>query len=277
MTAQRKELTTTPFQFVTTTLKEAQEYATIFANSDLCPSGFKGRPNDILVVWQTGYELGLGKMQSLRILGCINGRTFAYGDGQLALIRKHRDFVDIKEWMEGQMNDGTMTAYCTIKRRNQEPVTRSFSIEDAKVAGLWGKVGPWQQYKKRMLQHKARTYACRDTFADALYGLLSEQEAIEIVEQEKVEVKTVPNKGMKGLEESLGINKEEPVIEVEVVEAEELNEKETLLSELNQLIIDKNITQKVRDKWCKQFNVNVIDDLPVDNMKNIIKYYKEQK
>src|SRR5580700_972496 len=132
MSAHRQELMTTaqPFNFVPTTLKEATEYATIFANSGLCPESYKGRPNDILIVWQMGKEIGLDKMQSLRTLGCINGMPFAYGDGLLALVKRHPMFEDMREWFEGTLEDGNLTAYCSMKRRGQELVTQSFSMKD---------------------------------------------------------------------------------------------------------------------------------------------------
>jgi hypothetical protein len=58
-----------------------------------------------------------------------------------------------------------------VKRRDRSPVVRTFSEADAKKAGLWGKAGPWQQYPSRMLQMRARSWALRDAFPDALRGL----------------------------------------------------------------------------------------------------------
>src|ERR1700676_1181687 len=88
-------------------------------------------------------------------------------------------------------------------------------MEDAKVAGLWGKRGTWTLYPKRMLQHRARGFAAKDAFPDALYGLMSEGEAVNVAEDSKViHMPVVQNKGMKGLEESLGIT---DVIEGEII------------------------------------------------------------
>jgi hypothetical protein len=58
-----------------------------------------------------------------------------------------------------------------IKRRDRSAVVRTFSEADAKKAGLWGKSGPWAQYPARMLQMRARGWALRDAFPDALKGL----------------------------------------------------------------------------------------------------------
>lgn len=273
MVAQRKELAATQFNFVPTTLKEAQEYATIFASSGLCPEAYRGRPNDILIVWQIGHELGIGKAQSLRTFGCINGVPFAYGDGKFALVKRHPEFEDCKEWFE----EKTQTAYCTIKRKGKEPITQKFSKEDAITANLWSKKGPWTQYPRRMLQHRARGFAVNDSFPDAFFGIPDEFEAKDIVtaKQNIVEVKQTSNKGMKGLEESLGISNDEAIIDGEFT-LDQTDEKETILNKLNQIIIEQNISTPTRDAWCNQFNVSVVDDIPVENLKNIIKHYKEK-
>src|SRR5690606_26021257 len=58
------------------------------------------------------------------------------------------------------------------------------SVADAKAADLWGKVGPWKEYPFRMLRFRARSFALRDTFGDALRGLLSAEEAQDIEERQ---------------------------------------------------------------------------------------------
>lgn len=261
MATQRQELTTTQFNFSPTTLKEAIEYATIFANSGLCPEGYRGRPNDILIVWQMGKELGLEKMQALRTLGCINGMPFAYGDGLLALIKRNPNFEDMKEWFEGDKSKGTLTAFCTMKRRGKEPVTQKFSMENAKLAGLWNKKGTWQQYPERMLQHRARGFAAKDSFPDALFGLMSQEEAESVAQASTVVPMPRPkNKGIQGLEESLGIVDDSNVIEceAEVIEASVTREN---LVELKRLIERRNMTQASMTVTLKKFGVEVFEDL----------------
>jgi hypothetical protein len=72
-----------------------------------------------------------------------------------------------------------MTATCVVKR-NDETITQSFSRKDAEQAGLWSKPGPWITYPKRMLQMRARSWAIRDAFPDALHGIYVAEEAMDI-------------------------------------------------------------------------------------------------
>jgi hypothetical protein len=118
-----------------------------------------------MVAVQHGLELGLAPMQALQSIAVVNGKPVIYGDTALALATSHPAFLDIEETVEGNV------ATCVVKRRDRSAVVRTFSEADAKKAGLWGKTGPWQQYPNRMLQMRARSWALRDAFPDALRGL----------------------------------------------------------------------------------------------------------
>jgi hypothetical protein len=173
------------FNLVPTTLAEAMDYAKMIADSSICPKDFKGKPGDVLVAMQMGAEVGLKPLQALQNIAVINGRPSIWGDACLALIKAHRDFEDINEW-EALDEKGDKTAYCTIKRKGQTPQTRKFSIEDAKKAGLLGKPGSWTQYEPRMLQMRARGFCARDTFPDALRGLILAEEALDLPSEKDI-------------------------------------------------------------------------------------------
>ena len=74
-------------------------------------------------------------------------------------------------------------------RRGQPPERRTFSVADAKRAKLWFKAGPWTTYPDRMPQMRARGFAIRDTFPDALRGVITAEEA----QDHPTEVRDVPN------------------------------------------------------------------------------------
>lgn len=143
---------------------EMARFCRAIVNSGLAPKGFN-TPEAVMVAVQHGLELGLAPMQALQSVAIINGKPVIYGDTALAIATAHPSFLDIQEVVE----DGKAT--CTIKRRDRSPVVRSFTEADAKKAGLWGKSGPWAQYPARMLQMRARSWALRDAFPDALRGL----------------------------------------------------------------------------------------------------------
>ncbi len=161
-------------------LSEAMRLADMIARSDLAPKDYKGKPGNVLIAMKMGHELGLSSMQAVQNIAVINGRPSVWGDAMLALCQAHADFEDIIETDDGQ------TATCTVKRRGRSPTTRTFSMEDAKRAGLLGKQGPWTNYPARMRQMRARGFALRDAFADALRGLSSAEEQQDVVHAQVV-------------------------------------------------------------------------------------------
>lgn len=158
------------------TISEAMTFGKMLAGSSFVPKDFRGKPEDCVLAVQHGAELGLGPMQSVQSIAVINGRPSIWGDAAIALAKGSPVCEYISERIEG---DGdSMTAICEAKRRTDPtPTVSSFSVADAKKAGLWGKAGPWQQYPKRMLQLRARGFALRDAFPDILRGLVTAEEA----------------------------------------------------------------------------------------------------
>lgn len=143
---------------------EMARFCKAVVNSTLAPKSFD-TPEKVMVAIQAGLEVGLAPMQALQSIAVVNGKPVIFGDAALALAMRHLDFEDIEETVESNV------ATCTIKRRGRTPVVRKFSEADAKKAQLWGKSGPWSSYPARMLQMRARSYALRDSFPDALKGL----------------------------------------------------------------------------------------------------------
>jgi hypothetical protein len=123
-----------------------------------------------------GSELGLSPMQSLNSIAVINGRPGVWGDGLIGLCRASPLCEDIEETLDGEGED--RTAVCIAKRKGAAPVKASFSVADAKRAGLWGK-DIWAKYPDRMLRNRARGFALRDAFPDVLRGLQAAEELMD--------------------------------------------------------------------------------------------------
>jgi hypothetical protein len=184
-----------------TTLDEGWRLAQMMAKSDLVPKSFRGKPEDVLVAIQLGTEIGFAPMQALQSIAVINGRPSVWGDGFLALImasplyREHAEYYEVDAGRVTGLTADDLThdstaAVCTFWRKGKpEPVTRRFTIGQAKKAQLFGKDGPWQLYPDRMLLMKARSWAGRDCFPDLLRGIRTAEEALD--EREIVDVPIV--------------------------------------------------------------------------------------
>lgn len=154
------------FSLTPQSLDEALRFADMLSKSNMVPKDYQGNPANCIIAMQWGMEIGLQPLQAMQNIAVINGRPAIWGDAMLALVRGSGLLEYIKE-------DPTAEGCtCTVKRRGDpDEVTREFTVEDAKKAGLYGKQGPWQTAPKRMMQMRARAFALRDVFTDVLRGV----------------------------------------------------------------------------------------------------------
>jgi hypothetical protein len=125
-----------------------------------------------------GMELGLGPLQALENICCINNRFSIYGNGVTALLL--RSGLMPKRPEETIEGEGEMAvAVCKMWRKGwADPIEKRFSWQDAKRAGLTGKDN-WRKYPLRMLRWRAFGLAARDGFSDVLQGIYLAEEAMD--------------------------------------------------------------------------------------------------
>jgi len=156
--------------------EDAFRFSKMVASSEFAPKDFRGKPESCMLAIQHGSEVGLSPMQSLQSIAVINGRPTIWGDAALALVQSSPVCEYVREFTEGE-GDG-LVAVCEAKRKGYpQPTVVRFSMADAKRAGLAGKTGPWSSYPARMCALRARGFALRNAFADALRGLITAEEA----------------------------------------------------------------------------------------------------
>lgn len=167
-------------QLVPQTLTDATRIAKGLMESQCLPKHFKTVPQ-VIMAMQMLRQLGLPDIACLPRLCIINGSFSLWGEGPKAICQP--DIEDFDEfWFDAQykkicfehknLNSEAYGAICCVKRRGVATwVERPFTVDDAKQARLLGKSGPWQDYPRRMMQMRARSWALKDAFPDRLMGL----------------------------------------------------------------------------------------------------------
>lgn len=168
------------------TFDQLWKMSEIFAKSGLVPKAFVGKPEDVFIAFQMSVAMRVTPFAMMRNLAVINGRPTIWGDLALTLAKQHPDYVSHREWFEFEDDKVTVrAANCEIVTKgrhgsaNQVTVAR-FSVQEARLAKLWDKEGPWRQYPNRMLQMRARSWAIRDALPDALNGVDVAEEAMDM-------------------------------------------------------------------------------------------------
>lgn len=183
------------FTVVPRTMDDAFSWADRISRSQLIPSAFRtpaGAPKDaskagdVYIACARGAELGMSPIQSLMSINVVNGHATLSTDSKKALCMR---YGRIKQ--EYDESDGNPKWIVTVKRKDCEDVSISYSARDAAQAGLmavktenitqpdgtqkavsfWcGVNGAWIGYWKRMLLKRAMSWALDEAFPDILNG-----------------------------------------------------------------------------------------------------------
>jgi len=166
------ELTT----FNTDALERAFSFAEKLSKSGIIPDALRGKPADIMVILQTGIELGLKPMQSLNSINVIRGNPTMNGRTMLAMIRSKVPSALIKiDRVDANRVE------CTMGRDKQFPddsFKSVWTIERAKLMGITGKDN-WRKQPTNMLTWRAVSEAARFVFPDVLMNVYLPEEAVD--------------------------------------------------------------------------------------------------
>lgn len=137
------------------------------------PSALRGHPESVLACILTGDELGLGPMQSLRMVNVIDGRPAASAELMRALVNRAGHRIDV---VESRQDRVTLAG---LRRDTGANARVTWTIHDAERAKLTGNPA-WMKYPRSMLLARATSELCRALFADVIGGLYTPEESAAI-------------------------------------------------------------------------------------------------
>lgn len=282
------------------TFQEALQFAEMLSKTNLVPMHYKNKPEEIMAAWQKGGEIGLPRMVALETIIPIKGKYCMYGDGLLGLVQAS----SVYEWHK-ETDDGH-TATCTVKRKGSPPHTVTFSMDDAKRAGLLDKktrlgqsyISTYQLYPATMRKYRARYPALKDQFADVLCGLRMVEEVMDYHDVEFKDIRHIKLNGkdmdtiakeavelVKQQESGEGayvIYEDEDVNSIASGEVREdhngfeLVATEEQITEWHAWVNTVDLKDKQIDKVLKAAEVNRVEEMPYDKMQKWIDHLKKK-
>jgi len=154
-------------------------FAKCYLQSRLAPPAFKTE-QQLVIAWAKAAELGLTPMQAIEGMTIINGRVGIMGDLALAMVEGSGLLVRKSAVYEGEGDE--LCCKLTLKRKGRAEETYTFSVKEAKEAGIFERSPVWRSYPKRMCYYRALGFGLRDEFADVLKGVKTVEELIDYPE-----------------------------------------------------------------------------------------------
>lgn len=160
---------TVGFSLVPQTFAEFEKAAAWLSKSSMIPTALKDKPGDIMIAMEKLHQVGLNPIADLDSIAVINGRASIHSDGWLAVVQTCPGYLgEDDEW--DVKNETAIVIFRRLVAGVPKSSTKTFSVADAKVAGLMGK-DTWKNHPKKMAFWRARHDAGQVLFSDRLRGL----------------------------------------------------------------------------------------------------------
>lgn len=124
-----------------------------------------------LMILLTGRDLGLTASQSFRGIYIVSGKPVVSSDAMVAAVRRSGHCASWRV-VESTPERCTIT---TLRTGETEPETESWTLEDARRAGLLNK-DVWKAYPRDMLRHRTAAALARRVYPDVILGCYAEGE-----------------------------------------------------------------------------------------------------
>src|SRR6516165_2816814 len=123
-----------------TNYEEMYRFAKAVALSKFNPYPNDWTDVDCFICLQKGAEVGMSPMQSLESIYVVNNRATIFGDAPKGLVEASGLMIDYDQYEEGKpFEDDYKWIVSSHRRGRSKPLITTYSVADAKTAGLWDK------------------------------------------------------------------------------------------------------------------------------------------
>jgi len=128
------------------------------------------------IVMLMGHELGLGLATAFEFVHVIDQKPSLSPKGALAMIHSSDELVGLK--IDDMVDDKGDPSACRVwmKRKNGFEYSVTFTMDDAKRAGVVKDKSGWEKYPANMLRWRAVGYCADVVFPDVVGGLYRVEE-----------------------------------------------------------------------------------------------------
>lgn len=158
------------------------EQVKFLASTSFVPKDYRGKLPEILACIATGRELGLGDLESLRMIYIVDGKPTLSAEVMTKLARRQGHSI------QAEYGEGRVTVHGK-RADNGDEMTVTWTMSMAKRAGLDGKAN-WTKYPESMLWARAVSQLARMLFPDVLGGVSHTPDEVELTAEQRVDEAT---------------------------------------------------------------------------------------
>lgn len=163
----------------------AQRAAKVLSASTLVPENYRGNLADCIVALELAQRIGASPLMVMQNLYIVHGKPAWSSQFLIAAVNQCGRYTALQYEWSGERGKDSWTCRAVAKdKSNGERVQGpAVSIAMAKEEGWHGKKGSkWQTIPELMLMYRAATFFARTNAPELTMGLVSEDEARDVIE-----------------------------------------------------------------------------------------------
>lgn len=160
-----------------------------FAKSDLVPSTFKGKPENVIIAMGLSEKTGIDLFTIMQNLTIIKGKTGWTGSFCKTLIERTGKYTDIEYVYVGEKGKDNFGCYLQAIQKSNGKIIKGTTVDIAMVkAEKWNINPKWNSMSEQMLGYRAASFFARMHCPEALSGIYTAEENEDIaVKPQEVE------------------------------------------------------------------------------------------
>lgn len=152
------------------TFDQLTQLATKFAQSQLVPQHFRGKPHDCFIAMQLAHRMQVDPFLVLQNLNVLHGKPSWSATFTIALMNERGPFAEkVRFKSEGTGRSLKVTAMAKLKETGE--VAEAFASMDMAEKEGWTKNTKYQTMPEQMLTYRAGTFLARKYCPEILMGM----------------------------------------------------------------------------------------------------------
>jgi hypothetical protein len=194
-------------QTMAESFKEAWDIACAFAQSDVIPESYRGKPANCVIAMDMSKRLGVSITAVMQSLYIVHGKPSWSSQFIIAAVNGCGRFSTLRYELQGQGPSLSCFAWAKELQSGESVKGPTVTMEMAQKEGWVSKKGSkWQTMPELMIQYRAATFFGRLYCPDILMGMHTVEENMDIANSVAPRVKNATSKLLGEQEEPVGID-----------------------------------------------------------------------
>lgn len=173
----------------------------MLSQSSLVPQNYQGKPQDCFIAAEMAARMNTSPIFVMQNLYVVKGKPSWAGQACMAMINACGKFKNVRHVYVGQKGTDSRGCYVTAERISDGEIVQGTEVNMSMVkAEGWISNPKWKNMPEQMLAYRASAFFARVHCPEALMGLQTYEEVIDVQPREKTGAEELTD-SLKGLEE----------------------------------------------------------------------------